>query len=139
MIYREKDFDVIEFNRCLTQLGVLLSDENGLLMNTLRTNYEEKLERILQDNGIVEAFECMWDDVNRVYDILQWHDELCRLLDENIQFAISENPNDLDLKQFNNAEIIALRDRVNGEIFQRRLDGDLPWGDDDDEESGSSD
>ena len=139
MIYREKEFDVEEFNRCLSQLRILLDDENGLLMNTLRTNYETKLEMILNNNGIVEAFECMWDDVNRVYDVLQWHDELCGFNDENIKFMISENPNDLDLKQFSNAEIIALKDRVNVEIFQRRLDGDLPWGDDDDEESSSSD
>jgi hypothetical protein len=139
MIYREKDFDVIEFNRCLTQLGVLLSDENGLLINTLKTNYETKLERILRDNGIVEAFECMWDDVNRVYDVLQWHDELCNLRDANVQFAITVNPNDLDLKQFSNVKLLRLKDMVDGEILQRELDGDLPWGDDDDEESSSSD
>lgn len=142
MIYREKDFDVEEFNRGLSQLRILLDDENGLLMNTLRTNYETKLERILHDNGIVEAFECMWDDVNRVYDILQWHDELCSLLDENVKFAITENPNDLDLKQFDNGELLHLKDRVNGEILQRELDGELiplERKEEDDEESSSSD
>ena len=137
MIYREKDFDLIEFNRCLTQLGILLGDENGLLRKTMQRDFDVELEDIVHRNGIAEGFECMWDEVSRIYDIYQFHDELCNLRKGNVKFAITENPNDLDLKQFNNAELLHLKDRVNGEILQRELDGELipleRKGEDDDE------
>ena len=57
---------VDDFIDMIYALGVLLGDENGLISKTLQRNFYEEFK----DFTLMEAFECMVDEVNRVNRLL---------------------------------------------------------------------
>lgn len=46
--------------------------EEGLIQDAMEKNYWEEFKEF----GIVEGFECMVDEVNRIYRLINFHDEL---------------------------------------------------------------
>ena len=62
-----------EFDNGCQDLRILLNEYIPILM---QKNWWKDLEDICTSFGIVEGFECMVDDVNRVNNLLEFHDKL---------------------------------------------------------------
>ena len=77
----DKDYTVDDLERMIFDLGVLLSDDNGVMAQTLRRNFFEEFK----DFSIMEAFECMVDEVNRVNKIILLHDILAEASREDLE------------------------------------------------------
>lgn len=64
-----------EFSDSVYELGVLLSDPtSGLIVTTMKQDFYEKFK----DFELIEAWECMVDEVNRLDTVIKLHDELVR-------------------------------------------------------------
>lgn len=68
-----------EIKNAIYELGVILVDEmNGLVAKTMQQNFWEKYK----DFDLMIAWECFVDEVNRVNKVLELHDELCDITEE---------------------------------------------------------
>ena len=72
---------VDDFIDMIYALGVLLGDENGLIAKTLQKNFYEEFK----DFTLMEAFECMVDEVNRVNKVIELHDILAEASREDLE------------------------------------------------------
>lgn len=62
-----------ELSNAIYELGVLLTDPlTGLIVTTLKQDFWEKFK----DLELLEAWDCLVDEVNRVNTIIELHDEL---------------------------------------------------------------
>lgn len=62
-----------ELSDAIYQLGVLLADETtGLIVTTMKQDFWEKFKHL----ELIEAYECMVDEVNRINTVIKLHDEL---------------------------------------------------------------
>lgn len=68
-----------EIDKAICQLGVLLSDEmTGLIVTTMKQDFYEKYKEF----DLITAWDCFVDEINRVNDVIQLHDELCKYTKE---------------------------------------------------------
>ena len=72
---------VDDFIDMIYALGVLLGDENGLIAKTLQKNFYEEFK----DFSLMEAFDCMVDEVNRVNKVIELHDILAEASREDLE------------------------------------------------------
>lgn len=72
---------VDDFIDMIYALGVLLGDENGLIAKTLQKNFYEEFK----DFSLMEAFDCMVDEVNRVNKVIELHDILAETSREDLE------------------------------------------------------
>lgn len=72
---------VDDFIDMIYALGVLLSDENGLISKTLQRNFYEEFKEFT----LMEAFECMVDEVNRLNKVIELHDILAESSREDLE------------------------------------------------------
>ena len=69
-----------EIDKAICQLGVLLSDEmTGLIVTTMKQDFYEKYKKF----DLITAWDCFVDEINRVNDVIQLHDELCKYTKED--------------------------------------------------------
>ena len=69
-----------EIDKAIYQLGVLLSDEmSGLIVTTMKQDFYEKYKKF----DLITAWDCFVDEINRVNDVIQLHDELCKYTKED--------------------------------------------------------
>lgn len=62
-----------ELSDAIYDLGVLLSDPtSGLIVTTMKQDFYEKFE----DFELIEAWDCLVDEINRIDSIIKLHDEL---------------------------------------------------------------
>ena len=62
-----------ELNEAIFQLGLLLTDPTcGLIVTTMKNDFWEKFK----DFELIESWECMVDEINRVNTVIKLHDEL---------------------------------------------------------------
>ena len=62
-----------ELSNAIYELGVLLTDPlTGLIVTTIKQDFWEKFK----DLELLEAWDCLVDEVNRVNTIIELHDEL---------------------------------------------------------------
>lgn len=62
-----------ELNNAIYELGVLISDPtNGLIVTTMKQDFYEKFK----DFELIEAWDCLVDEINRLNTIIKLHDEL---------------------------------------------------------------
>lgn len=55
------------------ELGVLLSDPTtGLIVTTMKQDFYEKFKEF----ELIEAWDCLVDEINRVNTVIKLHDEL---------------------------------------------------------------
>lgn len=79
-----------EIDKAIYQLGVLLADEmTGLIVTTMQQDFYEKYKRF----DLIIAWECFVDEINRVNDVINLHDELCKYDKEDWEHLIN---NDID-------------------------------------------
>ena len=78
---------VDDFIDMVYALGVLLSDENGLIAKTLRRDFFEDYKNFT----LMEAFECMVDEVNRVQSLIELHDILAEASKEDLEVLIGDS------------------------------------------------
>lgn len=77
-------------DKAIGQLGVLLADEmTGLIVETMKQDFWKKYGRF----DLMVAWDCFVDEVNRVNDVINLHDELCKYDKEDWESLIN---NDLD-------------------------------------------
>ena len=64
-----------ELNDAIYELGVLITDPSeGLIIKTMKQDFYEKFKRF----ELIEAWECVVDEVNRVDTVIKLYDELVR-------------------------------------------------------------
>ena len=69
-----------EIDKAIYQLGVLLSDEmTGLIVTTMKQDFYEKYKKF----DLITAWDCFVDEINRVNDVIQLYDELCKYTKED--------------------------------------------------------
>ena len=62
-----------ELNDAIYELGVLLGDPTtGLIVTTMKQDFYEKFK----DFELIEAWDCLVDEINRLNTIIKLHDEL---------------------------------------------------------------
>lgn len=72
----EKKYTPDDLEDMIYELGVELSDPmGGLVVKTLQRNFFEEYKEF----SLMDAFECMLDEVNRVNKIIELHDVLVDL------------------------------------------------------------
>ena len=62
-----------EFNEGCADLRILL---NEVIDIYLRRDWNEHLKSVRMNEDDVSTFECMQDDVSRVWRLIEWHDNL---------------------------------------------------------------
>lgn len=79
--------DAKEIENAIYELGVILVDEmNGLVAITMQQNFWEKYKNF----DLMVAWECFVDEVNRVNKVLELHDELCDITEEQWEQILSD-------------------------------------------------
>ena len=69
----DKEYTVDDVEDMIYKLGVELGDEmSGLIVRTLKRDFFEEFK----DFSLMDAFDCMVDEVNRVDSICELHDFL---------------------------------------------------------------
>lgn len=62
-----------EFKDALYQLGVLITDPTeGLIIKTMKQDFYTKLKHF----ELIESWECMVDEINRIDTVIKLYDEL---------------------------------------------------------------
>ena len=90
----EKKYTVDDIENMIYQLGVLLADDfNGLLITTLKKNFDEEYKEF----DTVTAWECFVDEVNRVQSVIELHDFLVDIHKEDWKLLL-EKMNDGDVE-----------------------------------------
>ena len=78
----DKEYTVDDLGNMIHDLGVELGDpESGLIVKTLKRDFFEDFK----DFSVMEAFECMVDDVNRVQSLIDLHDILAEASREDLE------------------------------------------------------
>lgn len=78
----DKEYTVDDLEKMIHKLGVELSDPiTGLMVRNLKRNFFEEFK----DFDVIEAFECMVDEVNRVQSLIELHDILVELSREDLE------------------------------------------------------
>ena len=76
------EYTVDDLEKMIHDLGVELGDpESGLIVKTLKRDFFEEFK----DFSVMDAFECMVDDVNRVDKIILLHDLLAETSREDLE------------------------------------------------------
>lgn len=89
----EKRFSVDDIEDMLYALGVLLDDPlSGIVLKTLQRNFFEEFKEFT----LMEAFDCMVDDVNRVNKVIELHDFLVGISKEDWKALLEKMDNDGD-------------------------------------------
>jgi len=101
----------------ISDLYIVLTGEDGVINQTLSRNNMEYYD--LGDS--VTALECMADDVDRVWRLVEWHDELAGIDSETWKFLESDDPNDFELKFKESAWLLRLKERIDSELMMREL------------------
>ena len=63
-----------DFNQGISDLTIIINET--LLPLLLKRDWEDYLEDIRQYSGDYGAFDCMQDEVNRLYRLIDWYEKL---------------------------------------------------------------
>ena len=78
----DKDYTVDDVEDMIYKLGVELADPmSGLIVRTLKRNFFEEFK----DFDVIDAFDCMVDEVNRVQSLIELHDILVEASREDLE------------------------------------------------------
>lgn len=114
----------VSLEKGVSDLFVVLTSE--VIPSYLERDYKEIYD--LEDD--VTSFECMADDVARVWRLVEWHDKLAEVDDATWKFIESDDPNDLELRFKTTDWLVRLKERIDSELMMRKL---REKSDDDDE------
>ena len=85
--------NVKEIKNAIQEFGVLLGDEmEGLVAKTMQQDFWKKYERF----ELMIAWECFVDEVNRVDTMINLHDELCGITDEEWAMILGDENDEGD-------------------------------------------
>jgi hypothetical protein len=111
---------VIVEGDCLIEKGV--SDLFVVLTSEVIPSYLERDYKEIYDlEDDVTSFECMADDVARVWRLVEWHDKLAEIDTSLWKFLESDDPNDLELRFKESAWLLRLKERIEVELMLRKL------------------
>ena len=84
----DKEYTVDDIEKMIYELGVLLADPmSGLMIRTLQRNFYEEFK----DFTLMEAFDCMVDEVNRVDKVIELHDILVDCSREDLERLLGDS------------------------------------------------
>ena len=106
--------DINDVNDAVADLGMLLTDESiGLVRNALEIKYLDKYDN---NNTLVGMFDCMVEEVNAINNVLELHDFLASIRDNDWNYLINGK---FDLKSISDMELLEMRNQVNVELSKR--------------------
>ena len=83
----DKEYTVDDLQDMIHDLGVELGDpESGLIVKTLKRDFFEDFK----DFSVMDAFDCMVDDVNRVQSLIDLHDILAEASREDLERLLGD-------------------------------------------------
>ena len=84
----DEEYTVDDIEKMIYELGVLLADPmSGLMIRTLQRNFYEEFK----DFTLMEAFDCMVDEVNRVNKVIELHDILAETSREDLERLLGDD------------------------------------------------
>lgn len=105
----------VSLEKGVSDLFVVLTSE--VIPSYLERDYKEIYDL---ENDVV-SFECMADDVARVWRLVEWHDKLAEIDTETWKFLESDDPNDLELRFKTTDWLVRLKERIEVELMLREL------------------
>ena len=111
--------DVFDYRRGLRDLYIVLTDEeSGLVKQILERDALEYYDGV---GDLVTILECFEDDVHRVWNLVEFYDELADKLDEDWRFFFTNDPNDLELRFRDRAWLERLKNRIGNQLMLDEL------------------
>ena len=118
--FRKEEADTcFNWMESITQLGILLSDENGILLEALNRDWNDRYKGF----SLIEAWDCFVDDVTRLEDVLNLHDKLSEVAYSDWKFLETGDPDDLDLSFKDEEWLNKLRDKVDERLEELKERG----------------
>ena len=105
----------VSLDKGVNDLFVVLTSE--VIPSYLEREYKE----IYDFGDEVANFECMADDVARVWRLVEWHDKLAEIDTGLWKFLESDDPNDLELRFKTTDWLVRLKERIGVELMLRQL------------------
>lgn len=105
----------VSLEKGVNDLFVVLTSE--VIPSYLEREYKE----IYDFDDVVVNFECMADDVARVWRLVEWHDKLAEIDTGLWKFLESDDPNDLELRFKTTDWLVRLKERIGVELMLRQL------------------
>ena len=105
----------VSLDKGVNDLFVVLTSE------VIPSYLERKYKEIYDFDDVVVNFECMADDVARIWRLVEWHDKLAEIDTELWKFLESDDPNDLELRFKTTDWLVRLKERIGVELMLRQL------------------
>jgi len=110
---------VFDYGKGLRDLYIVLNEEtDGLIKQILERDALEHYDGL---GDLVTILECFEDDVHRVWNLVEFHDVLAEADDDDWNFFLSQDPNDLELRFKESDWLLRLKERIKVELMLRKL------------------
>ena len=104
----------VDVKRCISDLYILLNDEScSLLQQALDRDYSEAYEGF---GDVVEQFECMVDEITRLWRLVYFYDALASVDSDLLQSIIDKDFSDISFSRFSDEDLILIMKKCNKQL-----------------------
>ena len=104
----------VDVKQCITDLYILLNDEScSLLQQALDKDYSEDYKAC---EYVIEKFECMVDEINRLWRLVLFHDALESVSFNLLQCVIDKDFSDIDFSWMTDEDLIIVMEKCNKQL-----------------------
>ena len=114
------DEEKVDVKRCISDLYILLNDEScSLLQQALDRDYSEAY---VSCGDVVEQFECMVDEITRLWRLVYFHDALASVDSDLLQAVVDKDFEYMSFSRFSDEDLILIMEKCNNQLI---INGEL--------------